>query len=108
MDETEIELEDEEREPHRIFRDGKVHVCEQMCETCIFRPGNLMQLRAGRVRQMVDEAKANDSAIVCHATLDGDHAVCRGYYDRHRNDVFPLRLAQMLDNIVEIMPPSKV
>jgi hypothetical protein len=41
-----------------------------------------MHLQRGRVRQMIDEAVGNDSAIVCHKTLDGDNAVCRGFFDR--------------------------
>jgi hypothetical protein len=50
-----------------------------------------MELKAGRVRQMVDEAKAAQSAIVCHKTLDGDNAVCRGFYDRFPTQ--PLQIA---------------
>jgi hypothetical protein len=56
---------------HNVYRDGRVHVQAQMCSTCIFRPGNLMDLNAGRVRSMVDEAREHDSAIVCHQTLTG-------------------------------------
>lgn len=63
-----------------------------------------MHLRAGRVRQMVDEAKANDSAIVCHKTLDGDNAVCRGFFDRY--PTIPLRLAVALDVLREVDPPD--
>lgn len=77
------------------YRDGKVHVCREMCATCIFRPGNLMELRSGRVREMVDEALASESSIRCHQTLDeGCGAVCRGFYDRHTTQ--PLQIAQRL------------
>lgn len=31
---------------HNAYRDGRVHVCRQMCATCVFRPGNLMDYRA--------------------------------------------------------------
>lgn len=90
---------------HNVFRDGRVHVCAEMCETCIFHPGNLMRLRSGRVRQMVDEATRDDSTIVCHATLDGDNAACRGFFDR-----FPttsLQIAERLGFIDFIDPPRK-
>src|ERR1017187_5870798 len=53
----------------KVFRDGKVHVCAEMCETCIFRPGNLMNLSEGRVESMVQEATKRDSCIPCHETL---------------------------------------
>lgn len=57
-----------------------------------------MQLRAGRVRQMVDEARANDSAIICHSTLretsDEGNAVCRGFFDRFATA--PLQIADRL------------
>lgn len=79
------------------YRDGRVHVCREMCPTCIFRPGNLMQLRSGRVRGMVEEARANESAIVCHSTLHQsgvDNAVCRGFFDRYPTQ--PLQIAERL------------
>lgn len=90
---------------HNVFRDGRVYVCAEMCETCIFRPGNLMKLKAGRVREMVDEARADDSGIVCHATLDGDNATCRGFFDRYPTQ--PLQIAERLHLIEFVQPPSK-
>lgn len=84
------------------FRDGKVHVLRDMCATCVFRPGNLMSLKPGRLRGMVDESLGNDSAITCHSTLDtSERAICRGFFDRHAHNVFPLLLAVALDIIVE-------
>jgi hypothetical protein len=53
-----------------------------------------MELRSGRVRQMVDEAREQDSAIVCHQTLDGDNSVCRGFFERWPTT--PLQLAERL------------
>jgi len=60
-----------------------LRVCSQLCATCVFRPGNLMRLRRGRLRGMIDGAIAADSFIPCHKTLDGERAVCRGFYDAH-------------------------
>jgi len=82
------------------FRNGTVHVCSAMCSTCIFRPGNLMHLKPGRVREMVDGATKEDSAIICHSTLEGDNAVCRGFYDRYRTT--PLVLAKALGVVEEV------
>jgi hypothetical protein len=88
---------------HNAFRDEHVHVCEDMCSTCIFRPGNLMDLRRGRVPQMIDEAVADEASIPCHKTLGGDTAVCRGFFDRM--ETLPLRLAVALD-IVRFVDPE--
>jgi hypothetical protein len=97
------------RKPARAaaFHDGAVHLCARMCSTCIFLPGNLMDLEPGRVKQMVADSLRKDSAIICHATLGTDHpAVCRGFFDRHSRDVFPLRLAVMLERLRMIEPPN--
>ena len=83
--------------PHNTYRDGKIHVCRQLCDTCVFRSGNLMRLEPGRLAAMVAEAKADETAIICHSTLyheDVDSAVCRGFYDRHPTQ--PLQIAERL------------
>jgi hypothetical protein len=60
-----------------------------------------MHLDAGRVEDMVESAKAKDSAIICHKTLGtGEAAVCRGFYDRH--GTIPLRLARIMGIISEV------
>lgn len=82
---------------HDVYRDGKVHVCAAMCRTCIFHPGNRMRLNPGRVEQMVADAVAGDSAIVCHSTLDGPNAVCRGFFEKYRTA--PLQVAERLQVI---------
>ena len=92
---------------HNAYRNGKVHVCRSMCPTCIFRPGNKMHLHPGRVEQMVSDATANESAIICHDTLYGDgpqaNAVCRGFFDRHKTSA--LQIAERL-GVVELVPPA--
>lgn len=87
-----------------VFRDGKIHVCRTMCKTCIFKPGNLMNLQPGRVEQMVADATKNESCIPCHCTLGGAEAVCRGFYERHPTS--PLQIAQRLDRI-ELVDPHE-
>lgn len=86
-----------------VFRNGKVHVQEHRCSTCIFRPGNLMSLEEGRVESMVAEADANESCIPCHQTIHrgGKEAVCKGYFDRNSSNT--LRLARMM-SVVEFVP----
>lgn len=87
------------------YRHGKVHVLSEECATCIFRPGNLMHLMPRRVAGMVRNALANDSAIICHSTLDKDEAVCRGFYDRHQHNSASLRIAIIMRCITEVPPP---
>lgn len=82
-----------------------MHVCEVMCPTCVFRPGNLMDLRPGRLRGMVDEALADEGCVPCHERLrtagctDGD-AVCRGFFDRYPTQ--PLQVAERLGLLREV------
>ena len=82
------------------YRDGQVHVLEEKCSTCVFRPGNPMSLAAGRVKDLLDSNLAADSALQCHKTLPYSPerwapAICRGFYDHPRSvESFPLRLAR--------------
>jgi len=75
---------------HNVYRGGRIYVQEEMCSTCIFRAGNLMDLNRGRVRQMVDQVKRIDGCIPCHKTLAGDNAVCRGQFDLHKTPTLAL------------------
>lgn len=72
-----------------------MHVQRERCSTCIYRPGNLMRLQPGRVASMQRDSDSDDlldgGAIVCHQTLQGAQAVCRGYFDHGHS--LPLRLA---------------
>lgn len=62
----------------------RVRLMARRCDTCIFRPGNLMHLRPGCVKDMVDSSTAEEGYIVCHDTLTYvdkglPGAVCRGF-----------------------------
>lgn len=100
---------DEDIVHYDTFRDGKIFVCREMCETCIFHPGNLMHLQRGRVKDMVTSAIADESAITCHSTLTKEHqAVCRGYFDRYAQSVFSLRLGIAMKIVVNHDIPTEV
>lgn len=87
-----------------VFRDGKVHVQKRKCSTCIFRPGNLMQLEEGRVDQMVADCQRDQGVIPCHKNLDhAGQAVCRGFYDKHHGDVVALVMARATGIIEEVV-----
>lgn len=90
------------------YRDGKVHVLDAMCATCVFRPGNVMQLTDERFREITEGNAAADSALTCHSTLyrdDVDQAVCFGFWKRYRSASLPLRLAGALPGVVTFVPP---
>lgn len=93
------------------YSEGRVHVLAEKCSTCIFRPGNLMTLKAGRVKDMVDGALSEEGgSITCHKTLPGmpgeeQQAICRGFYDAHADRADLLILAQRLGIIEEVPAP---
>jgi hypothetical protein len=84
------------------YRDGTVHVLAERCSTCVFRPGNLMSLAPGRLRDLLDSNLAADSALQCHQTLPEypnarPPAVCRGFFDHPRAaESLPLRMARTM------------
>jgi hypothetical protein len=83
---------------------GEVRLCAQMCDTCIFRPGNLMRLRPGRLADLVRSARADHGHITCHDTLGDDvpGAICRGYADAYPGEIMALRVAAMFGRVVEV------
>lgn len=93
--------------PDGPWRGGKLWVLTRKCDTCIFRPGNKMQLRPGRRDQMVHDCITENRIIPCHETLDGARSVCRGLYDLHYNDIGFLQVAHRLGVLKFDDPPEK-
>lgn len=93
---------------------GGPRVLSEKCDTCIFRPGNLMRLRPGRVSEMVRESIAGGGSITCHKTLDyGEHpdygeAMCRGFYDAVGERTNVIRVINRLGGFQEVPPPRAV
>ena len=89
----------------RTFINGKVHVRRTQCATCVFKPGNLMDLAPGRLAGMINDATRNDDGCIpCHHHLYESaevEPVCRGFYDRHAT--LPIRLAEAM-GILEWVP----
>lgn len=70
---------------------GQVRLCARECDTCIFKPDSPFRtgpgkLQDGRFKQLVQEARDEESYVTCHSTLTGDTepAICRGFYDRFK------------------------
>jgi len=104
--------EDEEDESYPpSWRDpitGELRILTEKCSTCIFRPGNLMNLNEGRLQDMTDSTDAGDTNVICHQSLGrkvGD--MCRGSYDRRPGQL--ARIAERLGFIkwVEPQPQEK-
>lgn len=94
------------------FRGGKVHVLRDRCSSCVFRGGNLMHLRPGALKSIVEDNLGVDSALTCHQTLPGvsdthEPAVCKGFFDAYQTETLPLRLAVAMDMLEYDDPPVK-
>lgn len=91
---------------------GKVRVLSRRCSTCVFRPGNLMHLRPGKLEALVEHHIASGSLLTCHQTLPyGDHpdfrpAVCAGFWAGHSRSTTAGRIARGLIGIIRITPPA--
>lgn len=87
-----------------VFNNGKVYVRREMCSTCIFAPGNRMQLRSGRVKDMLAATQGDPAGnIPCHQTIYGlreQEAICRGFFDKYATPV--LRMAEARGIIEEV------
>lgn len=80
-------------------------VCRKPCKQCLFSKNRIV---TGAVAQdIIDDCLANDGWFECHkGTIRGDNICCRGFWDRYRNDVLPLRLVQMYLEFVQFVDPE--
>ncbi|MEU7923226.1 HAD domain-containing protein [Micromonospora zamorensis] len=89
----------------------KSRMLSRQCRTCIFRPGNLMRLSQGRLRELVAEARRGEAFVVCHDTLpysqnpEAKPAICRGFADRYSTQ--SLQVIERLFGFVEVDPPGE-
>ena len=85
-------------EMFNAFRDGKVVVCERRCSTCIFGPKT--PIGPEQFEEIVSEAVKRDTAIICHASLGADNAVCAGFFEAHKTQ--PLQVAERMGLIEKV------
>lgn len=96
------------------YRDGRVHVMSEKCSTRVFRPGNLMRLRPGRLKELTDHTQSTGIPFSCHQTLPyaeaeyvahyGGAALCRGAVDVYGHESPTMRLAYALEVVTEVAP----
>lgn len=89
-----------------------VRVLSRPCDTCVTFPDDRMHLGDKRRQAFIQEALDRDGFITCHDTLpyaatDCLPAICRGFWNLHRNAVTPLRVVQVYGMAVEVDPPEK-
>jgi hypothetical protein len=92
-----------------VYRDGRVHVLTEKCPTCVFHPGNRMDLQPGRLADLVRRNVAAGAGLTCHATLmsaEQPRAICRGFWDSYRHQVPLLQAAERLGIVTEQPVPS--
>ncbi|MFF9310107.1 NUDIX hydrolase [Streptomyces sp. NPDC014748] len=61
-------------------RTRTVRQCATLCDTCIYRPGNLAHLPPGRVQEITRAAIETEEHVVCHSTIGTPApAICAGF-----------------------------
>lgn len=89
---------------------GKPRLLSKQCATCIGRPGNLMDLRPGRVAEMVNECLTRGGWFPCHETImpgaTDPPAVCRWLYDKYGPRINLIRVMSRLGGFTEVDPPA--
>jgi hypothetical protein len=89
----------------------RVRLCARRCDTCVFRPGNLMHLTPTGLRSLVEAATQARGHITCHDTLLGNErdlpgAVCRGW-EQHPNAQGSLFMRWLrLTGLVTLVDPA--
>jgi hypothetical protein len=63
-----------------------------------------MYLDEGRLEEMMEETRCKDTNVICHSTLDGDHAVCRGSFDYAPGQM--ARISLRLGLVEYVKPPK--
>lgn len=96
------------------YRDGKVHVMSSRCSTCVFRPGNPMHLRPGRLKSMTDHVQESGVPFSCHQTLPygepkyvahyGGAALCAGAVEAYADQTPLIGFARALGIIEKVDP----
>lgn len=95
--------EDDEDEQTPVYDKAGLHVMAEPCSTCIFKPGNLMRLDKGRVKDMTDSTDREDTNVVCHQTLGQPvGALCHGSVERRPGQM--VRIGERLNAIVKVQP----
>jgi hypothetical protein len=78
-------------------RPGRPLLLAERCGSCIF--GDNSPVAPGRVREVIRGNLAEGTLLMCHSTLYGqtdEEAMCRGFWDAHRDRVNVTRVMNRL------------
>ncbi|WP_188186986.1 hypothetical protein [Nonomuraea sp. SYSU D8015] len=123
MTEPADELDDETEDAWEIVPPTSVigphgpQVLREQCTTCIFHPGNRMDLRSGRLKDLVEQTLNVGGWITCHDTLlhgrFGHHfatrmfgAMCKGFVDKYGDRSHGVRMLRELMGLVQVDRPE--
>lgn len=90
---------------------GKPRLLTQSCTTCVFHPGNPMNLAPGRLKKLIDHNRSIGAGLTCHQTLSysetgADRAFCRGFYDAYPDtQVFQIA-ERLMGGFTPVDPPK--
>ena len=90
---------------------GGSRLLSRQCATCILRHGDPMHLGPEGLREIIGQALAAGTFVVCHDTLTyGDYpdfgpAICRGFYEAYADKSPALRLLRAFRRLTEVEPP---
>ena len=91
---------------------GGSRLLSRQCATCILRHGDPMHLGPEGLREIIGQALAAGTFVVCHDTLtygdfpDYGPAICRGFFDAYKNRSAALILLRAYQRLVEVPPPG--
>ena len=93
---------------------GLPRLMSEQCSTCVGRPGNLMHLREGQLKNLVaDNCGPHSLGLICHQTLPyGDYpkfgaAYCRWFFDTCGHRANGIRVFSRLGGFTEVDPPEE-
>lgn len=84
----------------------KLEVMCRPCGECLFTKQRITTPQ--RARSIVAECLRDDRYFLCHkGSLVGRSIVCASFMEKHGRDVYPLRLALLLDAVVLVDEPKE-
>jgi Family of unknown function (DUF6283) len=109
------EIADCDLEPDLDVHDpatGRARLMQDLCSTCILRPGDLMHLGPEGLRRFLAQARDRESFVICHQTLPGmseppmPPAICRGFFNHYDTAALRIAATRGFDEITTPAPPA--
>lgn len=82
-------------------QDQALTLQKKRCDQCLFSQAKVVSDE--RRDQIIEDCLKRDHFFVCHkGSIKGLNIVCRGFWDKHKTDVWPLRLAVLVGGLPEV------